>query len=311
MKKIAVLLLFTLAASGCSVRKFMVGKMANAVSAPGPSPLESNKDIELVTGGIPSFLFLYESMLDTVPKHQGLLTQLAQGYTSYTYLGVQQELDRAKDSDYRSADRLRSRAKWLYLRGNEYGLRGLEAAHRGFTAKLAAKPSDAVEVLKKKDLALLYWTTASLGLAISSAKDDADMIARVPELDALIYRGLQLDETFRDGGFHEFAIILAASRPGRVDYETASQHYQRALKLSHGAGVGIHVTYAESVSVPRQQRTEFREMLERALAFDPEEPKSMTLTNELARRRAEWLLGRIDRLILDVETAANTEKEEQ
>lgn len=309
--KITLLLLFTLAASGCSFRKFVMGKMANAVTAPGPSPLERNKDVELVTGGIPSFLFLYESMLETVPKHTGLLTQLAKGYTSYTYLGVQQELDRAKDEDYRRADRLRGRAKWLYLRGNEYGLRGLEAAHRGFAARMKTSPTDAVDVLKKKDLELIYWTAASLGLAISSARNDADLIARIPEVDALIYRGLQLDETWREGAFHEFAIVLAGAKPGRVNYQTVSHHYRRALALSHGTSASIHVTYAETVSIPQQQRTEFREMLARALAGLPDEPKDMVLMNELARRRADWLLERIDNLILNTEIASGTPKEER
>lgn len=309
--RVAFLLILSLAASGCSFRKFVIGKMANAVAASGPSPLESNRDVELVTGGIPSFLFLYESMLDTVPKHKGLLTQLAKGYTSYTYLGVQQDLDNAKDSDYRRADRLRARAKWLYLRGNEYGLRGLEAGHRGFAEQMKARPNDAVAALTKKDLELIYWTASSLGLAISSAKDDVDMIARIPEVDALVYRGLQLDETWRDGAFHEFAIVLASVKPGRVDYGTVSHHYKRALELSHGKSSSIHVTYAESVSVPNQQRTTFREMLERALAVDPEAPKNMLLMNELARRRADWLLERIDDLILDVATATDTDKEER
>jgi predicted anti-sigma-YlaC factor YlaD len=273
--------------------------MANAVSSSGASTLESNKDVELVVGAIPAFLTLYEGMLEIVPKHQGLLTQLSQGYTSYTYLGIQQDLDRAKDADYRLADKLRSRAKWLYLRGNEYGLRGLEGAHRGFTAMLSREPAEAVRVLKKKDLPLIYWTAASLGLAISSSRDDAAMIARIPEVEALIDRGLELDETWREGAFHEFAIVLEAAKPGTVDYEAISRHYNRAVELSNGTSASVHVTYAQSVSVPRQSSAEFREMIEKALAVDLDEPKHKRLPNELARRNADWLLERIDELFLN------------
>jgi TRAP transporter TatT component family protein len=296
-------LVLLLTASSCSIRKFATNMMANAVSSSGPSPLERNKDVELVTFAIPAFITFYEGMLEEVPKHKGLLTQLSQAYTSFAYLGVQQNLDRAKDTDYRLADHLRARVKWLYLRGNEYGLRGLEASHRGFAAKFATKPSEAVKVLNKRDLQLMYWTAASLGLAISSGRDDAAMIARIPEVDALIERGLELDETWRDGAFHEFAIILASAKPGRVDYEAVSRHYQRTVDLSRGKSASIHVTYAEAVSVPRQQPAEFREMLERALVPDPEEPVDLRLTNELARRRADWLLGRIDDLILNPDSA--------
>jgi hypothetical protein len=45
--------------------------------------------------------------------------------------------------------------------------------------------------------------------------------------------------------------------------------------------------------------------LERALTEDPEEPADLRLMNELARQRADWLLGRIDDLILN----PNAEKE--
>jgi predicted anti-sigma-YlaC factor YlaD len=302
---------FALTAPACSIRKVIVGQVANAVSSGGPSPVESIRDVDLARESIPSFLVLFESLLDQVPKHRGLLTQLSQGYASYTYLGVQQSLDRARDEDYRLADKLKARAKWLYLRGNDYGLRGLEASHRGFREKFTGHPADAAKVLNKKDLPLMYWTAANLGLAISSGRDDVDLIARIPEVDALIARGLQLDETWRDGAFHEFAIVLAAAKPGRVDYESIEAHYERAVQLSRGASVGIFVTKAESVSVPRQQRGEFREMLERALAPNPEEPKNMALMNELARRRADWLLERMDDLILNVETANDNEKEER
>ncbi len=300
-----------LTVSSCSIRKVIVGQVANAVTSKGPSPLEGIKDVDLARESIPSFLVLFESLLEQVPKHKGLLTQLSQGYASYTYLGVQQSLDRARGTDYKLADSLKGRARWLYLRGNDYGLRGLESAHRGFRAKFTIKPAEATKALNKKDLPLMYWTAANLGMAISSGSDDVDLIARIPEVDALIDRGLQLDETWRDGAFHEFAILLAAAKPGRVDYESIESHYARAVELSHGQSVGLFVTRAESVSVPRQQRGEFREMLEHALAPLPDEPKNMTLMNELARRRADWLLERIDDLILNTEIANDNEKEER
>jgi hypothetical protein len=310
LSKLALVLMVALTLSSCSIRKVIVGQVANAVSSKGPSPLESMKDVDLARESIPSFLVLFESLLEQVPKHQGLLTQLSQGYASYTYLGVQQSLDRASGTDYKLADKLKARAKWLYLRGSDYGLRGLDAAHKGFRDKFTAKPAEAAKALNKKDLPLMYWTAANLGLAISAGRSDVDLIARIPEVDALINRGLQLDETFRDGAFHEFAIILAAAKPGRVDYESIQTHYARAVELT-GGSAGIFVTRAESVSVPRQNRGEFREMLERAMTQAPDEPKNMTLMNELARTRAEWLLERMDDLILNTEITKENEKEER
>ena len=40
---------------------------------------------------------------------------------------------------------------------------------------------------------------AALGLAISASLDDASMLARLPEVEAMMNRGLELDESWADG----------------------------------------------------------------------------------------------------------------
>jgi predicted anti-sigma-YlaC factor YlaD len=166
-------------------------------------------------------------------------------------------------------------------------------------------------VLKKRDVPLIYWTAASLGLAISSSRDNVSLIARIPEVEALLDRAIDLDEGWQDGALHAFAIVLAAAKPGNVDYQKVSQHYERALELSKGKDAGLLVTYAESVSVPNQRRGEFQDLLSRALAVDPDEAKDTRLLNILAQERARWLLGRIDDLILNAEKELVTGKENQ
>jgi predicted anti-sigma-YlaC factor YlaD len=292
-----------------------INKIGDAIAS-GGSTYERDEDLELVQGALPFGLKLIESMLAESPKHKGLLLAAAQGFTSYAYLTVQQDLDRAAASDLDAAEKLRLRARRLYMRGHQYGLRGLDAAHWNFSIKLNIAPEEAVRVLEAKDLPLIYWTAASLGLAISSSRDNVSMIARIPEVEALLNRGLALDEKWKDGALHEFAIVMAAAKPGSVDYDVIGRHYRRALELSKGASAGIHVTYAESVAVPRQQQKDFQELMQRALAVGLEEHEDQRLMNELAQRRARWLLGRIDDLILSPAPAVNpapavTEKEEQ
>lgn len=298
MKRWMVVLLgLVLATSGCSVRRFAINKIGDAIAS-GGSTYESDDDLELVQGALPFGLKLIESMLAEAPKHKGLLFAAAQGFTSYAYVGVQQEMDRAKDSDFERAKQLQARARRLYLRGHRYGMSGLEVSHAGFSARLEKEPLAAVAVLKKQDLPLMYWTAASLGLAISASRDDVSMLARIPEVEALLDRALQLDEKWRDGALHEFSIVLAGAKAGETDYDGMTRHYQRALELSKGKSAGLYVTYAEAVSVPRQQRDEFQRLLEKSLAISAEENKDSRLLNELAQRRARWLLERIDDLIL-------------
>ena len=164
--RLVLLLLLIVATSACSVRRFAINKIGDAL-AEGGSTYESDDDLELVQGALPFALKLVETMLEESPKHRGLLFAAAQGFTSYAYLAVQQDMDRAKGNDYELEDKLRARGRKLYLRAHRYGLRGIEVAHPEFVTKFSARPREAVLVLNKKDIPLIYWTAASLGLAIA------------------------------------------------------------------------------------------------------------------------------------------------
>ncbi|HUP45598.1 MAG TPA: TRAP transporter TatT component family protein, partial [Thermoanaerobaculia bacterium] len=59
---------------------------------------------------------------------------------------------------------------------------------------------------------------------------------------------------------------------------------------------------AEALSVPDQNRQEFSELLERALAIDPDARPEWRLQNILAQRRAAWLLAHHEDLFLDTGT---------
>jgi predicted anti-sigma-YlaC factor YlaD len=62
---------------------------------------------------------------------------------------------------------------------------------------------------------------------------------------------------------------------------------------------GLHMAYAEAVSLPAQNKAEFRELLEKALAVNPDSVPRDRLANLISQRRARWLLERADELILD------------
>jgi predicted anti-sigma-YlaC factor YlaD len=59
------------------------------------------------------------------------------------------------------------------------------------------------------------------------------------------------------------------------------------------------VTYAETVSVQKQNRVEFESLLKRALAVDPDSRPEWRLSNLIMQRRARWLLSREDALFLE------------
>jgi predicted anti-sigma-YlaC factor YlaD len=284
---------------GCAtMRRFAVNKIGDTLAS-GGSTYESDEDLELVGDALPFGLKLMESLLAESPRHRGLLQTACQGFTTYSYVYVQSEVDPVAEQDLERALEIRARARRLYLRAHRYGLRGLEVAYPGIGARLVNEPAQALAATKPEDVALLYWTAASLGLAVSAAKDDAAMLARLPEVDALLKRGLDLDETWKEGAFHEFAVIVAGARPGAPNYEVTERHYRRALELSGGRQASLYVAYAEAVVVRRQDGAAFRALLDSALAIDPDAHEEVRLANLVAQRRARWLLDHMDEMFLD------------
>lgn len=307
-KHLVIALAACLAGAGCSIKKFAINKVGDALST-GPSVYENDEDIELVGSALPFGLKFIETLLAESPKHRGLLLTASRGFVLYSFAYVDWEAEVAEDEDLDRARALRMRARRLYLRAFRYGVRGLEVSYPEFGGRLVSDPSAAASVVdnrrkKRQDVPLLYWTAASLGLAISVSRNDAAMLARLPEVDALLDRAMELDESWDDGALHEFAIQLASTKPGAPDYDEMRRHYDSAVRLSGGKSASVHLGYAEAVSVSRQDRAEFTSLVNRALAVDPDGVPEKRLVNLLAHRRAQRLIERIDDLILEDELPA-------
>ena len=295
------LTLAALAAGGCSVRRFAVNQVGNAISS-GGSTYESDEDVELVGSALPFSLKLVESLLEDSPKHRGLLLTAASGFAEYAYAYVEEQADEEAAASLDRSTALRARARRLYLRGYRYGMRGLEAAYPGLGPALQDAPAAALARVKKRDVPLLYWTAAAHGLAISASKDDPEMIAQLPEVEAMVNRASQLDESWNAGALPEFLISVESSRAGAKaadQQERMRRLFDRSQALSGGKRAGIYVTYAEKAMVPAQDRAQFKALLEKALAVDPDREPQARLANLIAQRRARWLLGRMDELFLE------------
>jgi predicted anti-sigma-YlaC factor YlaD len=296
--RLFAVLLAPLVLAGC--KSIAVNAAADAVSASGDTYARDD-DPELVKGAVPFGLKTMEGLLEETPEHDGLLRALTSGFTQYGYAFVLQDADVA-EMEGRSAEARagRDRARKLFLRARTYGLRGLELKYPGITAQLLAARdlSAPLARVKKDDVALLYWTAAAWALAISNGKSDMELVATLPAPVAMMQRGLELDETFDAGAFHEFFVTYDGGRsaaegggPAR-----ARAHLDRAQELSKGEKLGPLVSYAEAVLVQGQDRAEFERVLRQVLAFDVDSAPKYRLANVLAQRRARALLGHVDDL---------------
>jgi predicted anti-sigma-YlaC factor YlaD len=291
-----------LSSSAC--KTIAVGFVADAVAGGGGGAMASDDDPELVRDAVPFALKSMEGLLEQDPRHEGLLLALASGFTQYGFAFVASDADVAdQKGDLAAARAGRERARKLFLRARDYGLRGLDGKRKGISKRLQPGPELAAalrELDEKENVPFLYWTAAAWSLAISSAKGDMALVAELPAPIALMERALALDEGWGEGAIHEYFLVLD---PGRTaaeggGIEKAKEHYQRALALSKNKKLGPHVSYAEGVLVKAQDRAGFTRVLEEVLRADPDADKAHRLENVLAQRRARALLAQADDLFL-------------
>ncbi len=292
---LAVALLFP----GCSVRSMAVNKIGDALAETG-SNFASDEDPELVGDAVPFGLKTMEGLLESAPRHRGLLLGASSGFVQYAYGWVQMEGDMVEGKDLARATELRERARKLYLRARDYGLRGLEVDFPGLRDALARDPKVSLARTKQEHVPLLYWTAMGWAGAMSLKVNDSDVSADQPIVEALARRALELDEGWGLGSIHEFFVSWESGRSSiGGSFERAREHFDKALFFSKGRRALPYLTYAESESVAKQDKAQFRELLEKSLAIDVSRPDDQRLANLLAQKRARWQLGRLDELFIE------------
>ena len=266
--------------TGCSIQRLAINSVSD-LFASGGSVFEQDDDPGLIAEALPFGLKLMEALLVERPHDRSLLLATAKGYLLYAYAFVGMPADQLRFSDVRRAGELRERARGLY--GRAYGY--AERAH-------ARTPDEAM------DAETLYWHAATLGSLISSSRDQPNLLARLPEVEAMLSQALALDESWGRGALHEFAIQLTGAQGSGFDRADLERHFRRALDLSRGERASVYVTYAEAVAVREQDRAAFIDLLNEALRVDVHADPENRLMNVVMQQRARWLMDNADQFIL-------------
>jgi hypothetical protein len=282
---------------GCSIRSMAVNKVGDALAETGTN-FAADDDPELVGDAIPFGLKTMEGLLESAPKHKGLLLGASSGFVQYAY-GWADGRRHGRGGGPRLATELCERARKLYLRA-----RLRPARPRGGLPRLARRSRDTKAALartKKEHVPLLYWTAMGWAGAMSLKVNDSDVSADQPIVEALARRALELDPCWGLGSLHEFFISWEAGRSsigGSLD--RAREHFEKDLSCAQGRRAFPYLTYGESVSVVKQDKAQFQEMMDKTLAVDLSRPgDDQRLANLLAQKRARWQLGRLDELFIE------------
>jgi len=285
----------TLLSGGCSLRSMAVNAIVPVLA--NPNIYRSEEDPELVRDALPFLLKTIESILDTSPRQNQALVFACTGFTLYGNAFLQLDADLAEWDDYERALRLRDRTWRLYVRARNYCLRSLELKYEGITEGLRQDPEAALVVTDVEDVEVLFLLSAAWALAISNALDQPALVADLPAIRALLARALELDEDYARGSIHNALITIEALPPELGGSpERAREHFRRAVDLSGGLDAAPFVAFAAGVSMPADNRAEFQQLLEQALAIDTNRDTSLRLLNLVNQTRARMLLDHIDDL---------------
>jgi predicted anti-sigma-YlaC factor YlaD len=276
--------------SACSVNTLV----ANALTGEGGSAVfTGDSDPRLVGDSLPFAIKMYEALLDSTPKHQGLMLTTGSLLVMYANAFVQGPAEMLPVEEWQTRDAEMKRAKQLYLRGDEILYNALDAKYKGFSRAAAQQDTFPIflKKIKKQDAGLLYWAVAGGMAAFSIDVLDFDLGSRIPEWTAMIQRAYELDPNFNGAMLDEFLIIFYASLPELLggDKERATFHFQQALQKTGGNSAGAYVSYAQSVCVAAQDYEAFSDCLEKALAIDPDADVSTRLVTIITQQKARWL----------------------
>jgi hypothetical protein len=283
MRNIPFLFSILIFLSGCSIERLAVrstiGFIENSLIS-----IEEETDLILAEQSIASNLKLLEGLIKSDPRNRKLLILAARGYTSYA-LGFVEETDP-------------ERAVHLYMRARDYGIRGLNL-DRDFNRLLTLPFEDferEVAGIPDRDIPFLFWTANAWAGAIQLAFGDPVLLASLPRVEEMMRVVLKRDESYYYAGPHIFFGMLLSSKPVLFggNPPMGKEHFERALELTSGKYLIIHVFYAQTYAVQTLDKELYNRLLAAVLEMPIDSMPDQKLVNTIAKKRAERLLERTD-----------------
>ena len=120
-----------------------------------------------------------------------------------------------------------------------------------------------------------------------------------------------LNEGYNNGAIHDFYTLYYGALPDYMggDAAKARDHFQKAVTAGRGKLTSPYLSLATTVSVKEQNLAEFKELLNKVLAVDPDGDPENRLLNILNQRKASWLLQHVADLFVESEGQAEAPQE--
>ncbi|HFE37821.1 MAG TPA: hypothetical protein ENK06_05305 [Gammaproteobacteria bacterium] len=273
MKTIPKLLALTLILCGCA--STFTEKFSNNLS----SAILNNDDPETVRLGVPAYMIMLDSILLDDPDDPALLQTSASLHNAYASLF---------SKNTTQAINLANKARRL-------ARQALCEQISAFCEKRALSLAELKMLLKqvdKDDIKFLYTYGATLASWIKIYKSDWNTAAQVPQVQAIMERVVELDETYEWGRAHLFLGIIHSQLPAALGGkpEKGLTHFNKAIEISGGkdliAKIELARNYARLVFEQALHDRVLNEVVAANAYVD-----NLTLSNILAKRAAQELLA--------------------
>ncbi len=243
-------------------------------------------DMVMMEDALPAYLPILDGLSEAYPKSESIQLLACQLYTAYGGILSSGKGDAKK------------RAAIAFIKAKEYAFKYLCKRNKKF-AEAQDKSFDAfVESLsgfKKKDVPFLYSAAQAWGMWILS-DGSLSAFTELSKIESMMIRSIELDETYNYGMARCFMGIVnskPASYGGKLDF--AKEQYEKALDISEGKYLLIHVFYAERYARLIYDRALHDKLLKYVVSVDINTlPKDTTIINIQAKEQAQKLLDSAD-----------------
>ena len=283
----------------------LAANQTTAVMIEAVPSYDRESDLEFAEQSSLSNLKMMEGLLEITPDNDELLLLNSSSFTRYTFGFIEEKIEIADaEFDFETKAKLVKRAVDFYGRGKDYAVRAMAIYRKSFPAALKKDVDSLAEELNqcgREHVPALFWTAFSWGSIINHQQSEPSRLAELGKVELLMERIMELDETFFFGGPHLFFGTYYGTRSEMLggDPPRALKHLKRAIELTQGKFLMSRFMIAKGYAVQAQDRELFETTLNEILEASPDLFPEQRLANELAKRRAAYLLGRVDDLFFE------------
>ncbi len=261
--------------SGCAS---VVSSATNGLASNLSTAILNQNDPQTVREGAPAFLLMLDGFAESSPQDPAMLAAAAELYAAYGVLFVE-DPERAR----RLTQRSRGYAERALCASNENGC--------GIAPVPFKEYENALQNLRKKDVAALYTFSLAWLADIQARAGDMSAMSQLPRAEAALRRVEVLDPSYREADVAHYLGVLSTIRPPALggQFEQGRAYFERAIALTDGQDLSVKVDFARYYARTLYERDLHDQLLEQVLDSDPVVP-NLTLTNTLAQLAAAELL---------------------